>query len=78
MSPGSNKAAARPSGPVTRADIEAKLREIRGEVDETTAKAKPFALMASVASGVAMVGAAYILGKRKGKRKATIVEIRRV
>ena len=33
-----------PDRPVSRADIEAKLREIKGEVDETATSAKPIAV----------------------------------
>lgn len=64
--------------PVSKADIEAKLREIRGEVDETTGAAKPYALAAGVAVAVAVVGLAFVLGRRKGKKRTTVVEVRRV
>ena len=49
---------------VSRADIEAKLREIRGEVDEASTSAKPYALAAGVAVAVAVVAIAYVLGRR--------------
>ncbi|HET7487358.1 MAG TPA: hypothetical protein VFJ85_05470 [Acidimicrobiales bacterium] len=65
-------------GPITRSTIEAKLREIRGEVDETTQAARPLLLVAGVVAAVAVVGAAYILGRRKGRKRTTLVEIRRV
>lgn len=64
--------------PVTKADIEAKLREIRGEVDGTTGAAKPYALAAGVVVAVAVVGLAFMLGRRKGKKRTTVVEVRRV
>lgn len=64
--------------PITRGDIEAKLREIRGEVDETTGAAKPYALAAGVVVAVAVVGLAFVLGRRKGKKRTTVVEVRRV
>ena len=64
--------------PVTRGTIEAKLREIRGEVDATTESAKPYALIAGVVVAVTVLGLAYVLGKRKGKKKTTLVEVRRV
>ena len=67
-----------PRGPVSRADIEGKLREIKGEVDETTTPAKPYALAAGVVAVVAVVAVAYVLGRRKGRKKSTVVEIRRV
>ena len=61
--------------PIERSDIEAKLREIRGEVDTTATAAKP-ALMAVAVVAVFFV--AYSLGRRKGRKKSTVVEIRRV
>ncbi|HVF73557.1 MAG TPA: hypothetical protein VM938_00805 [Acidimicrobiales bacterium] len=64
--------------PVTRSDIEAKLREIRGEVDTTTDTAKPYALAAGVAVAVAVVALVYTMGRRKGKKRTTVVEVRRV
>jgi len=64
--------------PVSRADIEAKLREIRGEVDTTTGAAKPYALAAGVAVAVAVVAFAYVMGRRKGRKRTTVVEVRRV
>ena len=67
-----------PRGPVSRADIEAKLREIKGEVDETASSAKPFALAAVVVAGVAVVAFAYVMGRRKGRKRTTVVEVRRV
>ncbi len=63
---------------VNRADIEAKLREIRGEVDTTATAAKPTAMTMAIVAGVALLGAAYLLGRRKGKKRSTVVEIRRV
>lgn len=63
---------------ITRDDIEGKLREIKGEVDETTERAKPVALAVGVVCVVAVVGLAFVLGKRKGRRRSTVVEVRRV
>lgn len=64
--------------PVTRHTIEAKLREIRGEVESTAHSARPYAVMAGVVAAVAVVGVAYLLGRRKGKKRTTLVEVRRV
>lgn len=64
--------------PVTRATIEAKLQEIRGEITSTTASARPYVVMAGVAAAVVLVGMSYLMGKRKGKKKTTLVEVRRV
>ena len=65
-------------GTIERDDIESKLREIRGEVDEVGASARSYVLAAGAAAAVVIVAAAYLLGKRKGKKKRTVVEIRRV
>lgn len=64
--------------PISRATIEAKLREIRDEVDTTADAAKPLGLAVGVAVAIAVIGLAYILGRRRGRRKTTFVEIRRV
>jgi hypothetical protein len=63
---------------VTRDDIEAKLREIRGDVETVGASAKQYAAIAGAVVVVAVVALAFSLGKRKGKKKRTIVEVRRV
>ena len=63
---------------VDRSDIEAKLREIRGEVDTTATAAKPALMAVAGVAVVAVFFVAYSLGRRKGKKKSTVVEIRRV
>jgi hypothetical protein len=67
-----------PERPVTRADIEAKLREIRGEVDTTATEAKSYAMTVGIVAAVVLIGGAYLLGRRRGRRRSTVVEIRRV
>lgn len=64
--------------PVTRTTIESKLREIRGEIDTTAQSARPYAIVAGVGVAAVVVGLAYLLGRRKGKKKTTLVEVRRV
>lgn len=63
---------------ISRDDIESKLRELKGEVDETTEKAKPMGLAAAAVAAVLAVGVVYLLGKRRGTKLSTVVEIRRV
>ena len=64
---------------VTRADLEAKLREIRGTT-EAAAPDVPEAAQRTglVAAGAAVVVLAFVLGRRRGRKKSTIVEIRRI
>ena len=66
-----------PDGKVEIADIRAKLGEIRGDVDETVAAAKPIGTYVAVGLAVAVVVVVFVLGKSWGRRKSTIVEIRR-
>ena len=63
---------------ITPADLEAKMRELQGEVDETTETAKSYALAAAAAAGVVLFVIAFTMGKRRGKKKSTVVEIRRI
>ena len=69
--PGSDK-------PVTRADIEAKLSQIKGVTDDTTEVAEGAAKTGLVFAGIAVVVLAFFLGRRRGHKKSTIVEVRRV
>jgi len=65
-------------GRITRADIEGKLREMRGEVEETAEAAKTPILAIAGGVAAAIVIVAFLFGKRRGRRKSTVVEIRRV
>jgi hypothetical protein len=65
-------------GPVTRADIERKLAEIRGVTEGSTEVAQDATRTGLVVAGVAVVVVAFVLGKRRGRKKSTIVEIRRI
>lgn len=66
------------ASPITRDDIEAKFREIQGEVDEAGDVARNFVLIGAVVVGVAVAAAAFYFGRRRGTMAKTIVEIRRV
>jgi hypothetical protein len=65
-------------GAVTRADIEAKLDQIRGVTDEQVEKAEEATKAALIAGGILLIIVAFLLGKRRGSKKSTIVEIRRI
>jgi hypothetical protein len=64
--------------PITRDDIEAKLREIQGTTESGAEAARGAGVAAVV--GMALLGilVAYLLGRRKGRKRRTVVEIRRV
>ncbi len=63
---------------VTRDDIEAKLREIRGGLEADVEQARGTARTALVAGAVVLVVVVYLMGRRRGRKKTTIVEIRRI
>jgi len=65
-------------GEVTRADIESKLREIRGEVNEVGESARSIGMIVGAVAVVAVVGAVYLFGRRRGRKEKTVVEIRRI
>jgi hypothetical protein len=67
-----------PAHRITRDDLEAKLREVRGEVDAAAGAAKPVGLAVAAVGVVAVVAVAYLLGRRRGRKRRTVVEIRRV
>jgi hypothetical protein len=67
-----------PTRPITRDDIEAKLRAIQGSTQKGADAARGAGKTAAVAGAALAVGVAYLLGRRRGKRRRTIVEIRRV
>jgi hypothetical protein len=67
-----------PDAPVSRADIEAKLAQIRGVADDTTEVAQEATRTAAIAGAVAVVVVAFLLGRRRGRKKSTIVEVRRI
>jgi hypothetical protein len=83
MSPSSPKSPANPAladyrgKTIGRADIEAKLRELQGEVEIIGEEAKSYALTVVAVVGVGIVALAFVLGRRRGRRNRTIVEVRR-
>ena len=74
----SAKAVAAPDRKITRDDIESKLREIQGDVGQRADAAKVPAIAIAVGVAVVTIAAAYFLGRRKGKRRQTVLEIRRI
>ena len=63
---------------ITPADLETKMRELQGEVEETTETAKSYVLAGVAVAAVVVFVVAFTMGKRRGRRKSTVVEIRRI
>ncbi len=66
------------SGRVTRDDIEAKFREIKGEVESTAESAKGMAMTVGAVVAVVVVLGVFLLGKRRGRKRTTFIEVRRL
>ena len=67
-----------PQPKITRADIEAKFRQIQGDVETGVESGRDIGKVAAVVGGILAVGIVYFLGRRHGRKKRTIVEIKRV
>lgn len=62
---------------LSRHDLEAKARELIDAVDETKASARNLAILGALAIG-AVVAGAFVIGRRRGSRNKTVVEVYRV
>lgn len=66
------------AAPITRDDIEASFRSLQSDVDDTVEQSVGIAVIAGVAVAVGLLAVAFVLGSRRGKKRTTVVEIRRV
>ena len=64
--------------PITRDDIEAKFRELTGEASDELESARSQAVTVGLAVGVALVAVVFLIGRRSGRRRSAVVEVRRV
>jgi len=79
MSPSPTARSTVPPSPVSRGDIESKLRQIRGTAEDVAPDVPETAQRTGLlVAGVALVVVAFVLGRRRGRKKSTIVEIRRI
>jgi len=63
---------------VTRADLEQGLRGLQDDLQGRVEERKSGIVAAAVGVGVVLVVVFYVLGRRSGKRRSTLVEIRRL
>jgi hypothetical protein len=66
------------AGRVTRADIEAKLRQLRGDLEDTEEVVKEAGKGVAIGGVILLLILVFLFGKRRGRRKSTVVEIRRI
>jgi hypothetical protein len=64
--------------PITRDDIEAKLRQIQHGTEAGADAARGAGMAGIVGGGLLVVVVAYLLGRRRGRKRRTVVEIRRI
>jgi Mg2+/citrate symporter len=67
-----------PDTKITPDDIEGKMRELADDVDVITNDVRSVAVTAAAVGIVVVVVVAFWLGRRRGKRGATVLEIRRI
>lgn len=64
--------------PITREQIAESIRSVRGEVTEEVEAGAKKLIPVAIAGGVLILAIAYMVGKRVGSTKSTVVEIRRI
>jgi hypothetical protein len=63
---------------ISRDDLESKFRELEGGARDQVASARSTAITAGIIGLVLLLLLAFLLGRRRGKLRSTVVEIRRV
>jgi membrane protein DedA with SNARE-associated domain len=63
---------------VSLEDIESKLRDLGGTATAAATKATAPALGAAAVGAVLAIAAVYLLGRRRGRKEAPVLEIRRI
>ena len=65
-------------GPITRDTLEDAFRDLQAEVDRATPALVTRVLPVLAIVGAALAVAAFLLGRRAGRKRSTVVEIRRI
>lgn len=62
---------------ISRDDLKTKLTDIQGEAQEQVDGVKNQLLTAGILIGLLILIAAFLLGRRGGKRSSAVIEVRR-
>lgn len=62
---------------ITRDDLEAKFRELTGDVEDRAETVRSTAVTVGIAVGVVVMVGVFMLGRRRGRKSTTYVEVRR-
>lgn len=65
------------SKPITRSDIEEKLREIQAGLDVGSDSSKTPSIAIGIGAVLVVVLVAYLFGRRSSKKRRSFIEIRR-
>lgn len=63
---------------ITRDDIEAHFRDLNGEVGSEVESARSQLLTVGVVVAVVVVAVAYLAGRRRGRKRSAVIEVRRI
>lgn len=64
--------------PVTRDDLEQRFAAVQSGLQGKVKERKSTIKTVAIAGGIVMLLLVFVLGRRSGKRRSTLVEIRRV
>jgi hypothetical protein len=62
---------------VSLSEIESRLRSLGTSAQQVVSDSKQNAVAAALIGGAAVVASAYLHGRRRGRRRASVLEIRR-
>jgi len=62
---------------ITRDDIEAKFRTLTGDVDDMAEDAKSTAISVGAVVAAAVIIGVFLFGRSRGRKKTTLIEVRR-
>ena len=62
---------------ITRDDLEAKFRQLTSDVDDRADAAKSTAVAVGAVVAAAVVLGVFLLGRSRGRKKTTVIEVRR-
>ena len=63
---------------ITRESLEDALRDLQADADRETQPLLVKVAYGAAVAAVVLIGLAYVFGRRAGRRRATVVEVRRI